>query len=154
MKFRMLVPALGAVALAACTSGPAPQRSDGRAALFEAAAGKPVGSFDYFSSFYSWEPLNDHALVVYVRPRKAYLLDVAPCPQLPYAFRIGVTGRFDRVNTGLDSILTGRRDMPCRISRIRPLDLDRLKAAEAKSKREIDARPRSEAESGAPGDRD
>lgn len=104
------------------------QREQARLTAIHAAAGKPVGSFNYMATtMYSWEPLSEHELLVYTRPNKAWLLDVGLCPQLPYAVAIGLTSHVGQVNTMLDSVLVGGGDFPCAIQQIRPVDVDALK---------------------------
>lgn len=146
MKALFLGIAACCVLLAGC-AGINPVSPQQRLARFEAAAGPPTPVFRFYQTLYSWEPLSQTEVVVYTRPSKAYLLDLAPCPGLMSAYAIGITSHLDRVRAGLDEIITGRAysPMPCQISRIRPLDLKALHAArkQAQKKRQIDAVPRS-----------
>ncbi|HET7359087.1 MAG TPA: DUF6491 family protein [Rhodanobacteraceae bacterium] len=143
MKPRLSLTACGLLLLAACAANPAAQqRQQDQAADYRAAAGAPVGSFNYLSSLYSWEPLDDHTLVVYTRPTQAWLLTVTPCPDLQTTFSIGVTQHVSQVSTGIDSILTSRGQYPCRIQQIRPIDMAKLHAAQT-GRRRIDAMPRA-----------
>jgi hypothetical protein len=145
MKPRLFLTACGLMLLTACAVNPAAQqRHADRAADYRAAAGAPVGSFTYLSSLYSWEPLDDHSLVVYTRPKQAWLLSVVPCPDLQTTISIGITQHVGQVSTGIDSVLTGRGSYPCRIQQIRPIDVARLHAAQAE-RRKIDAVPRGQA---------
>ncbi len=114
-----------------------------RVALFESAAGKSVHSFNYLGSLYSWQPLSQTLLVVYIRPTKAYLLNVPPCPELMSTDAIGITSSFGRVTT-LDNVVLGQDDprSTCSIERIRPLDVTALHGAKKARQREIDALPR------------
>lgn len=129
------------VAIGACSSVPYAQRQAERLAEYTAAAGAPVPSFR-FLALYSWEPLSDTELAVYTRPNKAWLLNVdGGCPALAYAPSIGVTSYLRQVSINFDKILTGRNGFPCTITRIRPLDMQHLKAAQ-KARREVHAQPR------------
>lgn len=97
-------------------------------AAVHAAAGKPVGSFNFFvSTLYSWEPLGQHEVLVYTRPDRAWLLDVGICPELPYALAIGITSHVGQVSSGIDSVVVGNGNFPCYIQKIRPVDVARLK---------------------------
>lgn len=128
------------LALGACSSVPYAQRLAQRQAAYAAAAGTPVRSFRFFN-LYSWEPLGDRQLAVYTRPDKAWLLDVGPCPNLEFTQAIGLTSFSGEVSTGFDKVLTGRNYPPCFISRIRPLDVARVKL-EQQAQRRIDSEPR------------
>lgn len=140
------VAALAAV-LGACSSVPYAQRLAQRQAAYAAAAGAPVRSFHFFN-LYSWEPLGDSQLAVYTDPRRAWLLDVAPCPNLGFANSIGLTSFAGDVSVNFDKVLTGRGYAPCFISKIRPVDVAKLKL-EQQAQRKIDAEPRQPA-AGAP----
>lgn len=129
--------------LAACASSQTRQQ---RVADFQAAAGAPVKSFQYTTELYSWEPLNDHSLVVYTRPRRAWLLDVGLCPNLPYTHFIGLTSAVGQVSVNFDKVLTDRRQFPCYIQKIRPVDLAKVHAAQAQ-RRQIKTMPRAPAAS-------
>jgi hypothetical protein len=128
--------------LAACSSVPYALRLSERQAAFAAAAGAPVNSFRFYNSLWSWEPLGRDQLVVYTRPQQAFLLDAGGCLDLEYTNAIGLTSSFGEVSVGFDKLLTGRRDMPCTITRIRPIDVKRLKATR-EQQRKIETEPRS-----------
>lgn len=138
---RLWIAAALTLALGACSSVPYAQRLAQRQAAVAAAAGAPVNSFRFFT-LYSWEPLGDRQLVVYTQPNKAWLLDVSPCLNLPYANAIGLTSSVNEVSINFDRVLTGRDFAPCVISKIRPLDVAQLKQAQqAQRKIEAEARP-------------
>ena len=131
---------VGVLALSACSSVPFAQRQASRLAAYTAAAGAPVSSFRFFT-LYSWEPLSDTELAVYTQANKAWLLSVdGGCRQLAFTQTIGLTSTLNRVSTRFDRVLTGRRDFPCVITQIRPLDLPQLKATE-RAQREIETQP-------------
>ena len=132
-----------ATALAACSSVPYAQRMAQRQAAYAAAAGAPVRSFHYFD-FYSWEPLGDSQLAVYTRPNRAWLLDVGVCPNLEYANAIGLSSFGGEVSVNFDKVFTGRGFPPCFISKIRPVDMAKLKL-EQLAQRRIDAETREQA---------
>lgn len=136
------IAALAAV-LGACSSVPYAQRQAQRQAAYAAAAGAPVRSFHFFN-LYSWEPLGDSQLAVYTEPHRAWLLDVASCPNLEFANAVGLTSFGGDVSVNFDKVLTGRGYPPCFISKIRPIDVAKLKL-EQQAQRKIDAEPRQPA---------
>lgn len=131
-----------ATALGACSSVPYAQRMAQRQAAYAAAAGAPVRSF-HFYDLYSWEPLGDSRLAVYTQANRAWLLDVAACPNLEFANAIGLTSFTGEVSVNFDKVLTGRGYPPCFITQIRPVDVARLKL-EQQAQRKIDAEPREQ----------
>jgi len=139
-----LIPA-GALMLgllcAGCSSVPYAQRMSERQAAYAAAAGAPVRSFNFFS-LYSWEPLSDTELAVYTQPNKAWLLDLGGCQDLLFVNSIGLTSSINQVMVGFDKVLTGRRNFPCTITQIRPIDVKSLKLAQQKQ-RQIESAARS-----------
>lgn len=126
--------------LGACSSLPYAQRMGERQAAYAAAAGAPVNSFRFFN-LYSWEPLGDTELAVYTRPNEAWLLDLGGCHDLMFVNAIGITSSVGQVMVGFDKVLTGRRNFPCTITRIRPVDVKLLKLAQQKQ-RQIESAPR------------
>ena len=144
MSKSFLIPA-GALMLgllcAGCSSVPYAQRMGERQAAYAAAAGAPVRSFNFFS-LYSWEPLSDTELAVYTQPNKAWLLDLAGCQDLMFTNAIGLTSNINQVMVGFDKVLTGRRNFPCTITQIRPIDVKSLKLAQQKQ-RQIESAARS-----------
>lgn len=135
---RYLQPALLtlAVCLAGCASSP--RLSDPqRLALYVDHAGAPVSSMPLRGQLHGWTALGDEAVVLWTRPREAWLVDlVGRCQDLGYATAIAVNSNFSRLQAHSDSITplgsmvseVGR--MPCRIRQIRPLDTATLKQAE------------------------
>lgn len=133
--FLLAAPTL-ALALGACAS--APRMSDGeRLALHRAHAGEPVASMPLRGQLHGWNPLGNSAVVVWTRPREAWLLELGgPCQDLDYATAIAVNSQFSRIQARFDSITplgsmvsqVGR--IPCRIMEIRPLDSAALKQAQ------------------------
>ncbi|MDI3263152.1 MAG: DUF6491 family protein [Fulvimonas sp.] len=117
----------GACLLAACQreTRPTPRLAD-----LEAAAGAPVKQFRLDHPPWSWEAIDRDHLLVYTKPGQAWLLDVPGCTSLPFAPAIAITSQLDQVTAGYDRVITGRRDFPCIITRIRPLDPRRLPAAQ------------------------
>ncbi|KRF01925.1 hypothetical protein ASG87_10490 [Frateuria sp. Soil773] len=130
--------------LAACSGVPRAQQDSQRQAAYAAAAGAPVRSFRFFT-LYSWEPLGRDRLAVYTRPNEAWLLDVGGCTDLEFTQAIGLTSNLHEVSVGFDKVLTGRRDFPCTIRQIRPVDVAKLKAVQHEQRRiEAAARPVSQ----------
>jgi len=126
---------------AGCSSVPYAQRMSERQAAYAAAAGAPVRSFHFFS-LYSWEPLSDTELAVYTQPNKAWLLDLGGCQELLFVNSIGLTSNLNQVMVGFDKVLTGRRNFPCTVTQIRPVDVKSLKLAQQKQ-RQIESAARS-----------
>lgn len=127
---RLLFAAVMLPLLAACSSVPYAERISARQAAYAAAAGAPVRSFRFFE-LYSWEPLGNSQLAIYTRPSEAYLVTVmGPCPDLEFTNVIGLTSNLREVQVRFDKVLTGRRDFPCTIGEIRPVDLAKLKSVE------------------------
>lgn len=109
---------------------------DDKLALYRANAKPPVQSFRYFGSLSGWTPLGDQAVAIWTRPNEAYLLEVdGPCPDLDFAQAISLTNQSGTVYARFDKVIPrvggGRsQPLPCHISRILPLDVKALKAAE------------------------
>ncbi len=138
---RILLATTLAAMLAACASAPHAQRTSERQAAYAAAAGAPVRHFRFFS-LYSWEPLSDSQLAVYTKPNEAWLLDLGgDCQDLAFVNSIGLTSNLNQVMVGFDRVLTGRRNFPCTISQIRPVDVKSLKAVQ-QQQRLIKSEPR------------
>jgi len=133
-KFLSLIPlSLLVLGLGACSSSGAPRASDAeRLAFYQAHAGEPVNSFRMVGRLNGWTPLGINALTVWTRPNEAFLLDVTPCHDLPFAnsitisnFANTVTARFDTV-TPIGPGTNPAARMPCRITQIRPIDVKTL----------------------------
>lgn len=145
MKLKMLLVLVVLVPLTACASMQTPQERAERAARIEAAAGAPVNYIRLiFRSFYAWDPINDHQVVAYVTPTRAYLLDLPPCPSLEHTASITITSKMDRVSVNFDSITPTATRVPCHIRQIRPLDMSKLKQANLPAKKGVQVAPRVE----------
>lgn len=131
-----------ALLVAGCSSVPYAQRVAQRQAAYAAAAGAPVRHFNFYS-LYSWEPLSETELAVYTRPNEAWLLDLGGCYGLMFTNSIGLTSNMNQVMVGFDRVLTGSRNIPCRITGIRPIDVKSLKIAQEKQ-RKINAAARTD----------
>lgn len=137
----MIAGLLIAVSLVACTSAPEVKRDSDRLAAYTAAAGTPVKSFRFFSPLYSWQALSDSQLVIYTKPREAYLLDLASCPSLQVTNSIALTSRLNQVQVRFDRVINGRLRVPCVIAQIRPVDITHLKSLQ-QAQRKVDEVPR------------
>jgi hypothetical protein len=129
---RWLSALLMTLALGACASGSGLAEVE-RLALYRAHAGAPVGSFHYFGRLNGWTPLGDSALVVWTRPKQAYLLDLnGRCPDLDFAQAITITNQFGTVYAHFDKVIPLARGatIPCHIREIRPLDVAAIRDAE------------------------
>lgn len=127
-------------ALAACATGP--QKPDQHLLDYQAAAGKSVPSFRYFT-LWSWEPLDRNHLAVYTRSDEAYLLELdGGCQNLEFANAIGLTARMHEVTARFDKVLAG--EFPCTIMQIQPIDVKQLRAEEkAQRQRKIEEKERA-----------
>ena len=137
----MLLAGVAAVLLAGCASVPRAERLSQRQAAYAAAAGAPVNSFRFYTQLWSWEDLGPDQVVVYTKPKEAWLLDVPGCLELPFANAIGLTSNLNQVSINFDKVITGRNNIPCTIQRIRPVDVGRLKAVQ-QQQRQIKTEPR------------
>lgn len=140
---RQVLTMTAVAALAACSTVPYAQRVAQRQGVYAAAAGAPVDNFHFFS-LYSWVPLGDHQLAVYTHPNRAWLLDVSSCPNLEFAQSIGLSSSVNQVSVRFDKVFAGGGYPPCWISRIRPLDVAKLRVAQ-QAQRKISAEPRAPA---------
>lgn len=139
---RLLLVTTLATMLAACAGAPYAQRSSERQAAYAAAAGAPVRNFRFFT-LYSWEPLGDRQVAIYTKPNEAWLLDLGGgCQDLAFVNTIGLTSNLNQVMVGFDKVLTGRRNFPCTITEIRPVNVKSLKAQQ-QQQRQIHSEPRS-----------
>lgn len=122
-----------ALTLGACATD-ARLRDSEKRAIYEAHAGAPVDSFQYFGSINGWTPLGDSAIALWTRPNEAWLLDLyGPCPDIPYAMAISVSNHMGRVSARFDKVLARGNasiDIPCTIRQIRPLDTKAIRQAE------------------------
>ena len=109
-------------------------------AIYEAAAGEPVGSFTYLGRISGWTPLGDEHIAVWTRPSEAWLLGFhGTCQDIGFTPVIGLTSQNSRVYAGFDKVLVDGRNpmqLPCRIREIRPLDTSRVRAAEKAAREE------------------
>ena len=124
------------LALMGCSS--TPRMSDAeRLTLHRAHAGEPVRSFRMLGQLDGWTPLGAGALVVWTRPKEAWLLELmGPCHDLEYATAIALTNWGNVVHARSDSVMplgsmVGQvARVPCRINLIRPLDTRGLRQAQ------------------------
>ena len=127
------------LAAVAVLAGCASQRlSDAdRYALYAQHAGAEVDHFRYLGRINGWTPLGDRALAVWTRPGEAWLLDLSgPCQDLDYTPAIGLTSTMSRVSARFDRVLVRSRssiNIPCHISRIRPLDVAAVREAQRRN---------------------
>jgi hypothetical protein len=129
MKSASLVFLIAAVILSACANNVRKEMRNLNAA-YNTAAGPDISMFSDPRGLYSWQALGDSSLAVYTQPKKAYLLDVSFCPDLKYAGAIALTSRLGWVTSGMDQVKPAYSHAACLITRIRPVDLAKLQAAE------------------------
>ncbi len=104
-----------------------------RVELYRTHAGEPVGNFRNWNRSLQWRALSNDALVVWSRPSEAFLLEFRnSCPGLISAREINISNSGQLVASGFDSVritspLANRT--ACRITSIRPLDLQSINEA-------------------------
>jgi Family of unknown function (DUF6491) len=129
LRAMALCAAIGAVPLmlGGC-AGAIPHKSSSDTLLYLNYAGAPVDDFFSFR-LDSWEAVSANQLVLWSDVNKAYLLQVwDSCPDLKFAFRIGVTSTAHRISR-LDSVSVDHQRCP--IVAIRPIDVKKMKADRA-----------------------
>jgi len=143
MKTKILVLLAILVPLAACAATLSPKQRAEHAARVQAAALAPISHINLINnSFYAWHAINDHQIVAYMTPTRAYLLDLPSCPGLEQTPAIMITSRMGQVSVNFDSITTSLVGVPCQIKQIRPLDLQRLKMPAASGNMNVEIKPR------------
>ena len=135
MKTLLTAVVLGLSLTACATAG---RLSDAeKVELYRAHAGEPVRDFRYYGQLNGWTSLGDSALAVWTRPSEAWLLDLSgPCQDLDYTPAIGLTSTMSRVSARFDRVLVRSRssiNIPCHISRIRPLDVAAVREAQRRN---------------------
>lgn len=131
MNTKMILVLAALLPLAACASQMTPKQRADYAMQVQAAALAPVNHINLTGSgFYAWKAINDHQIVSYLTPKRAYLFDLPPCPGLEQTQAILISSRMGQVNIRFDSVTTSQMGVPCQIQRIRPLDMQKLKAAD------------------------
>ena len=132
MSLRLAAVPAALLLLAGCTSG-GPTRAE-KLAAYQAYAGAPVRQIRYYSPI-GWEEVDGEHILLTMRPRENYLMRLSgPC--LDYAAGLPVlvvSSTAGYVASGFDRVSVGSPRLSCRIEEIRPLDLQALRAAEAKA---------------------
>ena len=140
MNARILALAI-AITMTACATGPRLSEAQ-QMDIYQSNAGAPIKSFRHVSTLHSFQPLDDSTLVVWTRPSEGYLLTLlGSCPALEYAHAISLTGLTRLVSAGIDDVLVVGQStpIPCRISRIQPLDGEGVRQAEEEAKAALQA---------------
>jgi hypothetical protein len=138
----------GCIALAALLGACAtPQTRKAHAdwvARVHAAAGAPVNSIHLQNrGFYSWRSLNDHQVLAYDTPFRAYLIDLPSCPGLTTSNGIGISSNMSQVNINFDHVTPFQTGIPCSIRQIRPVDVKMLKAKPGDMHKDVKVEQRS-----------
>lgn len=122
---------LASLVLAASACASTGTRTD-----YAAYAGEPVPEFRY-TQLYNWQRTGDKSVVVWTKPSTAYLLTLRhDCAELIGRTQIqigGVDGIEGRIQAGYGDVIVGQ--LKCRIDRIQPLDLARMRADQGVAKR-------------------
>jgi hypothetical protein len=114
--------------LAACAGGiPLRESQQEERDRFSAYSGDPINEFTWFGRYDSWQPVGRDQLVVFTGASDAYLIKVgAPCDNVQFAKRIGLTSIAGAVHARFDSVIVGQ--WRCPIDEIRRVDYQRMKA--------------------------
>ena len=129
--------ALLVLLLATSVSAQTQEKQDEALSRYLPYAGEPVDSFQFWK-LQRWELVGEYKVVVWPQLNEAYLLTVdAPCNDLKWARKIGVTSSANRVNRRFDSVVVDK--LKCRINEIRPIDYKQYKAARKDAKEEQDS---------------
>lgn len=116
-----------AALLTACSGIPLKEREAAERARIESYAGEPLRHFTWFGRFDGWKALSRDEALIWTTPAKAYLIKIeAPCEDLRFATRIGLTSTLNSVYSHFDHVMV--RGQQCRIELIRPVDYGRLRA--------------------------
>lgn len=100
---------------------------------FQPYAGPAVDEFRYFT-LDGWEVVDRYRVVLWVDVTSAYLITVRPpCVDLDFTERLGVSSTL-HVISRFESLFPKRQE-PCPIEEIRPLDVKRMRADRAAAKR-------------------
>lgn len=139
---KLLISALFVAVLASGCASTGMNQSD-RVALYQQHAGDPVGNFQNWNRSLQWRALSNDALVVWSRPNEAFLLEFRnSCPGLISAREITISKSGQLVVAGFDSVritspLANRT--ACRITTIRPLNLQAINDAKRELREARDA---------------
>jgi len=115
----LILLALAASLLSACSDVPYRQRQEDRLAEYQKFAGEPIDKFHYFH-MEDWEVLGPNTIALRTSPRDTYLITVEKvCPQLQWAHTVGVTSSSGEVHRRFDSVIV--RGINCHIEEIRPV---------------------------------
>jgi hypothetical protein len=119
-----------AVVLSGCAGVPERTNDTGAVSRYEAHAGEPVGRVSYRGRIHAWQPLGRDVLVLWTTAQQPYLVRVMPtCLNLEFATRISLSSRMGGwVSSGMDDIRVDGTS--CRITEIRPIDAQALRAQE------------------------
>jgi len=106
------------------------QAAAGKGIDYAAYAGEPVQQINYFQ-LYNWQRSTDKMVVLWTKPSTAYVLELRnKCFELrgPRAsIQVGGVAATPGRLTVNDDLIVG--DMKCKISAIRPVDLEAIKRA-------------------------
>ena len=132
---------MATILISACASTGMSQND--RVALYREHAGEPVRNFQKWNRSLQWRVLSNDAMVVWARPGEAFLLEFRnSCPGLISAREITISNSGQQVVAGFDSVritspLANRT--ACRITTIRPLDLQAINDAKREQREARDA---------------
>jgi hypothetical protein len=130
LLLRALLPA-ALLLLGACMSG-GPTRAE-KLAAYQAHAGAPVRQIRYHSPV-GWEEVDDEHILLTMRPRENYLMRLSgPCLDFEAGSPVlVVSSTAGYIASGFDRVTVGASRLSCRIVEIRPLDMQSMRAAEAR----------------------
>ena len=110
-----------ALTVAACAGIPRRQADQEQLDRYLRYAGPPVDHVTYLGTYDNWQPVSPDQLVLWTNINDAYLITVsAPCENLQFAQRIGITQTASTIYTRFDSVLV--HHWKCPITEIRPIN--------------------------------
>ena len=103
-----------------------------RLALYSAYAGPPVRNIPYTNPI-SWEKIDDHHMLLTMRPSEAWLLRIGgPCLAWGGSSpTIIIDNSLNQLSAGFDNISVPGNPAKCRIEEIRPVDVAAVRDARA-----------------------
>jgi len=110
-----------ALLIAACSGIPRRDRDKEALEQYLQYAGPPVDHISTFNHYNGWQAVGYYQVVLWSGVDDAYLVTVsAPCENLQFANRIGVTQTSDSIYTKFDALLV--HGWRCNITEIRPIN--------------------------------
>jgi hypothetical protein len=129
---------VAAILAAGCSGIPRRERDQAQLERYLRYAKDPVDHITYLGHYDNWQSVSRYQLVLWTNINDAYLITVrAPCEDLQFAQRIGITQTANTISSRFDAVLV--KHWRCQISEIRPVDYLQLKRDQRAEKAQQDA---------------